>query len=96
MALPSATPVTLPVLSTVATEVSLLLHVTVLIEASSGAIVAVNCDSSPTAIASDVGLTVIPVTGTFFTNRYILGKSLSLKLGLVTWLSVKMPLLHSK
>ena len=69
VAVPAVTPVTLPLLSTVATDVLLLLHVTVLTLASFGATVAESCATSPIAISLVVGLTVTPVTGTFFMKR---------------------------
>ena len=60
VAVPTLTPVTLPVLSTVATVSVSLLHSTVPV-ASSGVTVAVSCASPPTRIVFSVGLTDIPV-----------------------------------
>jgi len=64
VALPAATAVTKPVELTVATDVLLDDHVTAVLVALLGAIVAVSCCVAPVAIVAEVGLTVTPVTET--------------------------------
>ena len=62
VALPAATAVTVPLFETVATEVLLEVHVTVLFAASLGVTVAVRLPVAPTLSVSVVGLSVMPVT----------------------------------
>ena len=63
VALPAAFAVTLPFVSTVATAVLFDDHVTALLVALEGAIVAVNCCVPPTVKAALTGATLTPVTG---------------------------------
>ena len=63
---PAFTPVTVPVELTVATEVSLLFHVTVLSVALLGVTVAVNVILSPSTILALVLFKLTPVTATVF------------------------------
>ena len=58
---PALSAVTLP-FSTLATDLSLLSHITVLSSASDGETVAVRLPVSPSTRERDVGFTVIPVT----------------------------------
>jgi len=67
VAAPDLTPVTKPVALTVATEVLLELHVTLLSEAFSGTTVAVNCCDVPACIVAETGVKVTPVTDTAVT-----------------------------
>ena len=63
VASPTATAVTLPLLSTVAAFVLLLTHVTFLFAASDGVIVALNVTgSSPTRMVRRLGVTLTPLT----------------------------------
>jgi hypothetical protein len=64
VAVPAATAVTTPLELTVATEVLLLLHVTLLLVAFAGDTVAVKVAVWPTVKLNVVGDTVTPVTGT--------------------------------
>ena len=64
VAVPAATAVTRPALLTVATEVLLLVHVTVLSVALSGATVAVSVSVPPTVRVVDSLLRLTPVTAT--------------------------------
>ncbi len=64
VAVPAATPVTTPAELTVATEVLLLVHVTLLLVALAGDTVAVSVAVPPTDMLAVVGVTVTPVTGT--------------------------------
>ena len=64
VAVPAATPLTLPFSSTVATDVSLLLHVTFLLVASEGATLAVSVVVFFASIETVLGDTVTPVTAT--------------------------------
>jgi len=67
VAVPAATPVTKPLLFTVATPVLLDDQVTALLVALDGETVAVSCCVDPEAIDAEVGLTVTPVTATALT-----------------------------
>ena len=64
VAVPAATPVTTPDELTVATEVLLLVHVTLLLVALAGDTVAVSVVVEPALTLTVVGDTVTPVTGT--------------------------------
>ena len=64
VAVPGAMASTRPVVLTVATAVLLVVHVTDLSSASSGATAAVNCCVPPTVSGAVAGLTVTPVTAT--------------------------------
>ena len=64
VAVPGATPLTLPLASTVATDVSLLLHVTFLLVASAGVTLAVNGTVFLASTVAVAGLTLTPVTAT--------------------------------
>ena len=64
-AFPGTTAVTRPVGLTVATDVLLLLQVTLLLVAFEGATVAVSCCVFPTESVREAGLTATPVAGTF-------------------------------
>src|SRR4051794_15394156 len=65
VALPAATPVTRPLLFTVAMAALLVDQDTVLLVALEGETVAVNCCVPPAITVADVGDTATPVTGTF-------------------------------
>jgi hypothetical protein len=62
---PEATPVTSPLVLTVAIAPLLVVQLTALLVALVGATVAVSCCVPPTNIDAEVGDTVTPVTGTF-------------------------------
>ena len=70
VAVPAAFAVTNPLVDTVATLVLELVHVTVLLVALDGVIVAVNCDVFPTSKLSLVLFKLIPVTSTVFDDTF--------------------------
>ena len=90
VAVPMATPLTMPSLSTVATAVLLLVQVRLLSVALAGATVAVSCSWRPSATLEDVADRVTPVTATCaaLTVRVMLPETLLPPLALAVMVTV--------